>query len=191
MQLVPGAIESYNKLNVKHEPLRLITPQFETPLPPLQPAVSLNYPVHTIEHYSTGKHCHQNPCQYTSLVGNTTKKRVKYDHSAVPSEHFSIVWTGLWNHVSFDSVWVMLHHVHIQYIYCFIASPTLEAPPFEREKWSGDDLIATPISLFLQVFPPSFRELPHPSLELFDLDEAFSSEKSRLAQVLYLSLFTV
>lgn len=35
----------------------------------------------------------------------------------------------------------------------------------------------------LQVFPPSFRELPHPSLELFDLDEAFSSEKSRLAQV--------
>ncbi|KAK3851087.1 hypothetical protein Pcinc_042235 [Petrolisthes cinctipes] len=71
MLLVPGAIELYNKLNVKHEPLRLITPQFETPLPPLQPAV----------------------------------------------------------------------------------------------------------------FPPSFRELPHPSLELFDLDEAFSSEKSRLAQV--------
>ncbi|KAG0719798.1 Intraflagellar transport protein 52 [Chionoecetes opilio] len=71
MQLVPAALENYGKLNVKHEPLRLITPQFETPLPPLQPAV----------------------------------------------------------------------------------------------------------------FPPSFRELPHPSLELFDLDEAFSSEKSRLAQV--------
>ncbi|KAK7081804.1 Intraflagellar transport protein 52 [Halocaridina rubra] len=71
MQLVPVAIDAYSKLNVKHEPLRLITPQFETPLPPLQPAV----------------------------------------------------------------------------------------------------------------FPPSFRELPHPSLELFDLDEAFSSEKSRLAQV--------
>lgn len=40
MQLVPAAIEAYGKLNVKHEPLRLITPQFETPLPPLQPAVS-------------------------------------------------------------------------------------------------------------------------------------------------------
>lgn len=40
MQLVPAAIEAYSKLNVKHEPLRLITPQFETPLPPLQPAVS-------------------------------------------------------------------------------------------------------------------------------------------------------
>ncbi|XP_064089460.1 intraflagellar transport protein 52 homolog [Macrobrachium nipponense] len=71
MQLVPASIDAYSKVNVKHEPLRLITPQFETPLPPLQPAV----------------------------------------------------------------------------------------------------------------FPPSFRELPHPSLELFDLDEAFSSEKSRLAQV--------
>lgn len=34
-----------------------------------------------------------------------------------------------------------------------------------------------------QVFPPQFRELPPPALELFDLDEAFSSEKSRLAQI--------
>ncbi|KAB7501055.1 Intraflagellar transport protein 52-like protein [Armadillidium nasatum] len=71
MHLVPAAIDAYSKLNVKHEPLRLITPQFEAPLPSLQPAV----------------------------------------------------------------------------------------------------------------FPPSFRELPHPPLELYDLDEAFSSEKSRLAQV--------
>ncbi|KAJ9573714.1 hypothetical protein L9F63_008927 [Diploptera punctata] len=68
---VPAAIQAYQDLNVKHEPLRLITPQFETPLPPLQAAV----------------------------------------------------------------------------------------------------------------FPPSFRELPPPSLELFDLDEAFSSERSRLAQL--------
>lgn len=34
----------------------------------------------------------------------------------------------------------------------------------------------------MQVFPPSFRELPPPPLELFDLDEAFSSVFSRLAQ---------
>lgn len=32
------------------------------------------------------------------------------------------------------------------------------------------------------MFPPSFRELPPPPLELFDLDEAFSSVFSRLAQ---------
>ena len=35
----------------------------------------------------------------------------------------------------------------------------------------------------LQVFPPTFRELPGPALDLFDLDESFSSEKSRLAQI--------
>lgn len=33
-----------------------------------------------------------------------------------------------------------------------------------------------------QVFPPQFRELPPPCLDLFDLDEQFSSEKVRLAQ---------
>ncbi|VDD79728.1 unnamed protein product [Mesocestoides corti] len=68
--MVPKALAAYEKLRVKHEPLSLITPEFETPLPPLQPAV----------------------------------------------------------------------------------------------------------------FPPNFREPGPPSLELFDLDEQFSSEKSRLAQ---------
>lgn len=33
---------AYKQLNVKEEPLQLITPQFETPLPQLQPAVSYN-----------------------------------------------------------------------------------------------------------------------------------------------------
>lgn len=37
--LVPEAAALYDKLNVKKAPLTLITPQFETPLPPLQPAV--------------------------------------------------------------------------------------------------------------------------------------------------------
>jgi intraflagellar transport protein 52 len=37
--LVPEAIKLYEKLNVKHETLSLIPPQFEVPLPPLQPAV--------------------------------------------------------------------------------------------------------------------------------------------------------
>ncbi|KAM9296081.1 intraflagellar transport protein 52 homolog [Gastrophryne carolinensis] len=42
----------------------------------------------------------------------------------------------------------------------------------------------TPLpSLQPAVFPPSFRELPPPALDLFDLDENFSSEKSRLAQI--------
>lgn len=69
--VVPATIRAYEDLRVKHEPLLLITPQFETPLPPLQPAV----------------------------------------------------------------------------------------------------------------FPPTFREVQTPALDLFDLDESFSSEKTRLAQI--------
>lgn len=34
-----------------------------------------------------------------------------------------------------------------------------------------------------QVFPASFRDLPPPEMELFDLDEVFSSERVRLAQI--------
>ena len=34
--LVPEAVQLYERLRVKHEPLRLIAPQFEVPLPPLQ-----------------------------------------------------------------------------------------------------------------------------------------------------------
>ncbi|KAJ3076628.1 Intraflagellar transport protein 52 [Podochytrium sp. JEL0797] len=37
--LVPEAINLYDELRLKHESLSLIQPQFETPLPPLQPAV--------------------------------------------------------------------------------------------------------------------------------------------------------
>uniref|UniRef100_A0A671R108 Uncharacterized protein n=1 Tax=Sinocyclocheilus anshuiensis TaxID=1608454 RepID=A0A671R108_9TELE len=36
---LPSVLDAYKQLNVKHEALQLITPQFETPLPPLQPAV--------------------------------------------------------------------------------------------------------------------------------------------------------
>ena len=37
--LIPEAVDLYTQLDVKHEPLSLIPPQFEHPLPPLQPAV--------------------------------------------------------------------------------------------------------------------------------------------------------
>jgi intraflagellar transport protein 52 len=37
--IVGEAFELYNELNVKHEILTIIPPQFETPLPPLQLAV--------------------------------------------------------------------------------------------------------------------------------------------------------
>jgi len=37
--LIPEAVKLYTQLGVKHEPLTLIPPQFETPMPALQPAV--------------------------------------------------------------------------------------------------------------------------------------------------------
>lgn len=37
--LIPEAVKLYHQLGVKHEPLTLIPPQFETPMPALQPAV--------------------------------------------------------------------------------------------------------------------------------------------------------
>lgn len=39
--LIPEADKLYQRLNIKNEPLSLIAPQFEVPLPPLQPAVFL------------------------------------------------------------------------------------------------------------------------------------------------------
>ena len=38
----PSFCRAYEDLGLKHEPLTLIQPTFETPLPPLQPAVSEN-----------------------------------------------------------------------------------------------------------------------------------------------------
>jgi intraflagellar transport protein 52 len=37
--VIPEAVALYDQLNVKHEQLSLIPPQFEVPLPPLRPAV--------------------------------------------------------------------------------------------------------------------------------------------------------
>lgn len=39
MKNLPKVIRGFNELKIKHEPLPLISPQFETPLPPLKPAI--------------------------------------------------------------------------------------------------------------------------------------------------------
>eukprot|EP00662_Eupelagonemidae_sp_cell21_P015936 gene15936-46183_t len=36
--LIPESVKAYEQLNVKHEPLTLIQPEFHTPLPPFFPA---------------------------------------------------------------------------------------------------------------------------------------------------------
>lgn len=40
------------------------------------------------------------------------------------------------------------------------------------------------------VFAPPFHELPFPALDLFDLDDHFSSEKTRLAQLTNKCIYT-
>lgn len=39
LSMVPACIKAYETLGVKHEPLTLIAPHFETPLPPTQASV--------------------------------------------------------------------------------------------------------------------------------------------------------
>ena len=43
LDMVPAALKAYDELNVKHEPLSLIAPNFETPLPQTQASVSIRY----------------------------------------------------------------------------------------------------------------------------------------------------
>lgn len=44
MSNLPKVVRAFDTLGVKHETLSLITPEFETPLPPLQPAVGHTSP---------------------------------------------------------------------------------------------------------------------------------------------------
>jgi intraflagellar transport protein 52 len=39
MSHLPKVIRGFQELKIRHEPLPLISPQFETPLPPLRPAI--------------------------------------------------------------------------------------------------------------------------------------------------------
>lgn len=57
---------------------------------------------------------------------------------------------------------------------------TLIVPQFETPLLGTTSLI---LGLAPGVFPPVLKELPNPSLELFDLDDEFSQEKVRLAQL--------
>lgn len=43
LNMIPACIKSYETLGVKHEPLTLIPPHFEAPLPPTQASVSITY----------------------------------------------------------------------------------------------------------------------------------------------------
>lgn len=70
------------------------------------------------------------------------------------------------NHLS--TVMATYEKLNVQYEPLKIIKPQFEIP-------------LPPLSL--AVFPPVFSELPAPSLELFDLDESFSTERMKLTQL--------
>lgn len=43
LDMVPASLKAYEDLGVKHEPLSLIAPTFETPMPPTQASVRFDF----------------------------------------------------------------------------------------------------------------------------------------------------
>lgn len=43
LNMIPASLKAYEALGVKHEPLTLIPPHFEAPLPPTQASVSIAF----------------------------------------------------------------------------------------------------------------------------------------------------
>mmetsp|Transcript_7612 Transcript_7612/g.17496 ORF Transcript_7612/g.17496 Transcript_7612/m.17496 type:complete len:440 (-) Transcript_7612:84-1403(-) len=80
--LVPEAIKLYKQLNVKHDVLTLIPPQFEAPLPPLQPAVfppSLReLPPPALDQFDLDEHFASERVRLAHLTNKCTDEDVEY-----------------------------------------------------------------------------------------------------------------
>lgn len=80
--LIPEAVQLYTRLNVKHEPLSLIPPQFEVPLPPLQPAVFMpcmrELPAPALDLYDLDEHFSSEKNRLAQLTNKCTDKDLEY-----------------------------------------------------------------------------------------------------------------
>lgn len=80
--LIPEAVKLYARLNVKHEPLSLIPPQFEVPLPPLQPAVFLpclrELPPPALDLFDLDEHFSTEKLRLAQLTNKCTDKDLEY-----------------------------------------------------------------------------------------------------------------
>ena len=80
--LVPEAIELYEKLNVKHETLSIIPPQFETPLPPLQLAVMdpkiKDFPLPSLELFDLDEQFASEKSKLAQLTNKCTDEDLEY-----------------------------------------------------------------------------------------------------------------
>lgn len=80
--LVPEAIELYEKLNVKHEILSIIPPQFESPLPPLQLAVFdpiiRDFPVPNLELFDLDEQFSSEKIKLAQATNKCTNEDLEY-----------------------------------------------------------------------------------------------------------------
>lgn len=80
--LIPQAVKLYERLNVKHEPLSLIPPQFEVPLPPLQPAVFMpcmrELPPPSLDLFDLDEHFSTEKLRLAQLTNKCTDKDLEY-----------------------------------------------------------------------------------------------------------------
>ncbi|KAJ3375358.1 Intraflagellar transport protein 52 [Allomyces arbusculus] len=79
---VPAAIQAYSALRLKHEPLTLIQPQFETPLPALQPAVFppmlRDLPAPPLELFDLDEHLASPAAKLAQLAAKCTDDDLEY-----------------------------------------------------------------------------------------------------------------
>lgn len=80
--IIPEAVALYEKLNVKHEPLSLIPPQFEVPLPPLQPAVFMpcmrELPPPNLDLFDLDEHFSSEKLRLAQLTNKCTDDDLEY-----------------------------------------------------------------------------------------------------------------
>jgi len=80
--LIPEAVKLYERLNVKHEPLSLIPPQFEVPLPPLQPAVFMpclrELPPPALDLFDLDEHLSSEKLRLAQITNKCTDADLEY-----------------------------------------------------------------------------------------------------------------
>jgi len=80
--IIPECVKLYEKLNVKHEPLSLIPPQFEVPLPALQPAVFMpcmrELPPPALDLFDLDEHFSNEKLRLAQLTNKCTDSDLEY-----------------------------------------------------------------------------------------------------------------
>ena len=81
-KLIPEAVKLYDKLHIKHEPLSLIPPQFEVPLPSLQPAVFMpcmrELPPPALDLFDLDEHFSNEKLRLAQLTNKCTDEDLEY-----------------------------------------------------------------------------------------------------------------